>query len=115
MERLIEEIYEITKKMNQTIKLEDYQGYHLLLQDRQARMEEVDRQKAELLNFQPTKNLKLLLKEILDLDHEMKSLLEKSIQENQRSIQQVKRVKKFTKGYQPRIQQTNGVFFDRKK
>lgn len=115
MNELISVIYEITVNMENNLIKEDFVEFDKLLNKREIMMMRVEAKKYEHIDLQYTLNDKQLMEETLRIDKRLKPMLKGSISKTQESLNQIKKNKQISKSYQPFIQQTNGVFLDKKK
>ncbi|MGG1399033.1 hypothetical protein ABE288_14700 [Bacillus salipaludis] len=115
MDELLSVIYELTVKMENCLIQEDFVEFDLLLNKREIMMTRVEAEKYEHLDFHYSLSDVRLLKEIYRIDKRLNPLLKGNISKTQASLTQIKKSKQISKSYQPFIQQTNGVFLDKKK
>ncbi|WP_042355967.1 flagellar protein FliT [Bacillus rubiinfantis] len=112
---LIQSIYNLTITIKQALLAEKEEELSQLLQEREQLMEKVMAQKSTVPNFHYSSEAEQMMRDTLELDQEIKILVETALVKTKKELQKLKLNKQVSQLYRPYYKQTSGAFIDSKK
>ncbi len=115
MDEMITAIYSLTLEILDEVKKEKFEELDELLSKRNVMMISVDEWKTVHPEQNYSDKAKKMIEDILLLDQQVFSLVQKEKDKTKKSLNQQNNKKQISMKYQPYSKQTNGVFVDKTK